>query len=282
MPEVTLYHVPPSFYSQIARVALAEKGVGWASKYIAAGPPIFESYQPWYMHLNPGGTVPTMVHGGHCVPDSFAIARYADAHFEGPPLIPKAKGERDGMERWIKKLGDISVRELSYGSDKIAGIGAKVNRWRMRSLKRWERKRPEMADVYRAKQRDIEGFSKNALNPAHVERIRERVGNAFDEMENTLKKNPWLCGRQYSLADAFWTVAVARFLFLKLEPLRGRPALAEWYARVKARPSFETADVWESFKFSKMLPVLLRKLGPRLAAIILAIAGLWALLWWLL
>ena len=108
------------------------------------------------------------------------------------------------------------------------------------------------------------------------------IRSALDEMEDTLAKNPWLCGGQYSLADAFWTVAVPRFQFLRLDPLRGRPALSEWYARVKVRPSFQTGDVWESFKFSKMLPILLQKLGPRLAAAILAIGGLWALLGWLL
>lgn len=139
-----------------------------------------------------------------------------------------------------------------------------------------------MAEVYRAKQRDIEGFSSNAADSAHVERIREMVRTAFHEMEDTLAKNPWLCGGQYSLADAFWTVAVARFQFLRLEPLRGRPALSEWYARVKTRPSFQAADVWESFKFSRALPILLQKFGPRLAAAILAIGGLWASLWWLL
>ena len=45
MPEVILYHVPPSFYSQIARLALAEKGVARKSIHIAAGPPTFESYE---------------------------------------------------------------------------------------------------------------------------------------------------------------------------------------------------------------------------------------------
>lgn len=122
--EVILYHAPPSFYSQIARIALAEKGVRWSSKWIVP----FENYEPWYMRLNPGGTVPTLVHDGHCVPDSFAISRYVDANFEGPPLIPDAESELAEMERWIGKLGDISVRELSYGNEKLAWIGVKVNR----------------------------------------------------------------------------------------------------------------------------------------------------------
>ena len=73
MGEVILYHIPPSFYSQVARLALAEKGVAYTSRFLA-----MDMYQPWYMRLNPGGTVPTMVHDGKFVPDSFAIARYAD------------------------------------------------------------------------------------------------------------------------------------------------------------------------------------------------------------
>lgn len=280
MSEVLLYHVPPSFYSQIARISLAEKGVRWKSKWLAAGPPTFESYEPWYMRLNPGGTVPTLVHDGHCIPDSFAIARYADQHFEGPALIPAAI--RPEVERWMEKLGDISLRELSYGAEKLAWIAPRINAWRIRRLKKQERKYPALADIYREKQKDIEGFSANFRNPAHVEKIREQVRNAFGEMETTLGKHPWLCGEQYTLADAFWTVAVARFTFLDLDPLSGRPALADWYSRVKTRPSFRAADVWESFKVSKLLPVLLQKLGPRLAVILLVIAGLGALIGWLL
>ena len=92
------------------------------------------------------------------VPDSFAIARYGEANFDGPRLIPTDEGERAEMERWIGRLGDISVRELSYGSGKLAAIGARVNRWRLRNLKRRERKHPELAEVYRAKIQDIEAF----------------------------------------------------------------------------------------------------------------------------
>ena len=286
MSEVTLYHIPPSPYSQIARIVLAEKGVRWSSKVVG-----FEMYEPWYMRLNPGGTVPTMVHDGHSVPDSFAIARYVDAHFEGPPLIPKAKGARAEVERWIGKLGDIPVRELTYGTGKLVSVGAMLNRYRIRILKRHERKNPDMAEVYRAKQRDIEGYLKHTLDSAHMARIREQAMSTLDEMEGALEENrenrknrkkPWLCGAQYSMADAFWTVAVAHFILLKLDPLRGRPALEAWYARAKARPSFETGEVWESQRISRILRVVLEKFGLRLAAIVLAIAALWALLWWLL
>ena len=66
-----------------------------------------------------------------------------------------------------------------------------------------------------------------------------------------------------------------------MAPLNGRPALADWYDRVRARSSFRTADIWESFsivKTFKALPILAQKPGPRLAVALLAVAGIWALL----
>ena len=70
MADVLLYHMPPSFYSQVARLVLEEKGVRWDGQIIWAGPPFCESYEPWYMALNPGGTVPTLVRGDQTLPDS--------------------------------------------------------------------------------------------------------------------------------------------------------------------------------------------------------------------
>ena len=186
------------------------------------------------------------------------------------------------MERWLAKMYEFSVRELSYSSEKIAWLAGRVNASRLRNLKRRERKHPDLAEVYRAKYRDIEEFSNKASDPAQMEAMRAQMRGAFDQMENALGKNPWLAGAQYSLADTFWTVAVARFAFLGFQPLAGHPALADWYARVKARPSFQIADIWESFVFSKMLPILAQKMGPRLAVGLLVIGGLVGLIWWVI
>lgn len=276
MTEVILYHIPPSFYSQVARIALAEKGVGYTSRFVA-----MDMYAPWYMRLNPAGTVPMIVHDGHPVPDSIAIARYVDANFEGPPLIPAEESERAKMERWIKAFVEISVRELSYGTGMAVKFGPFINRFRLRVLKRQERANPDMAEVYRAKQRDLEGFSSNSVDAGHVEKIRDQVRKSFDGMEEILGEGPWLCGAHYSLADAVWTVMAARLKMIGFDQLPGRPAVAEWYQRAKARPSFKTADIWEFIKPSRMLRMVLVKFGLRLAMILLAVIGLAGLIWWL-
>ena len=59
----TLYHVPPSFYSQVARLVLTEKQIAYRAVAAVPGPPNFGTYRPWYMRLNPMGTVPTLVRG---------------------------------------------------------------------------------------------------------------------------------------------------------------------------------------------------------------------------
>lgn len=41
MPDVILYQIPPSFYSQIARIVLVEKGVEFTSRFVG-----MDMYEP--------------------------------------------------------------------------------------------------------------------------------------------------------------------------------------------------------------------------------------------
>ena len=277
MTDIVLYHIPPSFYSQIARIVLVELGIRFQAKVVAMGPPTFESYAPWYMALNPMGTVPTLVHGDHVVPDSDAIVRYAIEHLNAER---GSAGLSEAAARWIEALRAISIRELSYGAEDARKLGAKVNAMRLRALEKRRRTHPELADAYAKKHADIRGFADRAVDASVVAEHRATVGRLLDEMDELLASQPWLAGEEYSMADAVWTVGVARCRMLKLNPLEGRPALAAWYERVKARPSFERADVWERFKPLTMLKVVSLKLAPQiLAAVAIAVALVWGIVW---
>lgn len=281
MEPVLLYSVPPSFYSQIARLVLAEKGVAWRTRMIAAGPPIFESYRPWYMKLNPGGTVPTLVHNGDVVADSYLIAEYAERTFDGPPLFPEDPGERAEMERWVASYRGISLRELSYGSGKMKRIGAFVNRLRVRRLHALADRHPELAGIYRAKERDIQGFADHAVDDAHVAGLNRLLTGLFDELDKVLADRPWIAGENYSLADVVWTVTVARLLAMgDTRPLDGRPALSRWFEAARRRPSYDKADVWDHFKPAAIIRIMAGKLWPQLTGLLLAVTALGAGLWW--
>ncbi|MGH7040993.1 MAG: glutathione S-transferase family protein, partial [Acetobacteraceae bacterium] len=62
LPDVKprLYHTPSSYYSMIARLALAEGGVAWEPVFVDIHFRMSQQ-RPDYVRLNPGMTVPTLV-----------------------------------------------------------------------------------------------------------------------------------------------------------------------------------------------------------------------------
>lgn len=277
---LTLYHAPPSFYSQIARLVLVEKGVAFTAKLAAAGPPLFETYQPWYMRLNPGGTIPTLVDGDTAVPDSREILRYVDANLPGPALTPTQDDARARVDRWIAELYDVSIRELTYGSERMRNTAARVNGMRARQLRKLAARHAELRDVYEAKLRDIENFTGASQDPEAVAAQLQRMQGLLDELDRSLTAHAFVVGSDYTLADVVATVTVARMRMLGHDPCANRPALQAWFERMRGRPSFERADIWDHFKPARLIGMLARKLAPYLLVAALALGLLtWLLVW---
>lgn len=266
--EVILHHAPPSFYSQIARLVLAEKGVLYQGRIAMAGPPLFETYQPWYMRLNPAGTVPTLVIGDEVLDDSRVILHEVDARFEGKPLTPSSPDAIREMERWIGEAYGLSERILTYGSARFRNMGARVNARRRKRLLRLRDRHPGLRAQYDAKLADIDAFMADAGNSAAVAALDARYDASLDALDAWLSDRRYICGASYSLADVVWTVLVARQLMLGRSALAARPSLAAWYGRVRERNAFREADVWERFNAWKLLPVMLSKLKWHLLALV--------------
>ena len=75
---LTLYTFHNSICTQKVFITLAEKDLSYDEHLInlfAA-----EQYDPEYLKLNPKGVVPTLVHDGRAIPES-----YLDARFDGLP-----------------------------------------------------------------------------------------------------------------------------------------------------------------------------------------------------
>lgn len=264
MSQPVLYHVPPSFYSQIVRLALSEKAIAYESRYVIPGPPAFETYEPWYMRLNPGGTVPTLMHDGNVIDDSRDILEYLDEHFPATDLLNRSS-ERQGeiIDEWISKIYSVPFRELSYGSPRIKRLGAFINKKRVRNLRMRREETPELAMEYGAKIMDIEGFSRNARSPVCLKRTQTQIELMLFQLDDALKTQKHIAGGEYSMADLVWTVGIARMLMLGITPFTGRPHLKRWYAQMKSRPSFAEAMVMERLKPTAILRVLWSKLKTK-------------------
>lgn len=65
---------------------------------------------------------------------------------------------------------------------------------------------------------------------------RETIATAYDFLESRLSGREWGAGSQFGLADC--TAGPALFYANLYVPIGDRPLLADWFARLRARPTF--------------------------------------------
>jgi glutathione S-transferase len=235
---LTLYHSGLSTCSQKVRLALAEKGASFHSVELdlISG----DQHQPAYRRLNAKSVVPTLVDGDHVITESTVINEYLDDVVDGIPLRPEHAIDRARMRLWTKRLDEtihpqtviisfsIAFRMNFIGQRQAVGeaflgrIADPVRRGRMRTI--------------------IEQGVNGPEFPGAV-----AVFNALlVDLDQALQSQDWLVGDRYSLADIAYVPYVTRLAHLGLAGWwRDKPALADWYARVRARPGFATAvDEW--------------------------------------
>ena len=90
-----LYHSGLTTCSKQVRHCLREKGLSYQSRYVELWR--YENLSPAYLALNPNGVVPTLVHDGVPIINSFCINEYIEDSFPEPPLRPADPRERARM-----------------------------------------------------------------------------------------------------------------------------------------------------------------------------------------
>lgn len=282
---VVLFHFWPSLCSQKVRLVLAEKGVDYEGRLVNIGPPM-ENYEPAYVRLNPGAVIPTLAVDGEIITDSMRIMHEIDRRFPGPPLLPGPDDPAlDKVERLLRLQNVFPFREHAYGT--LTGflrLATRASmRWRIRKLERMKRAAPDLAAAYDRKIADVAKWNVTMRDRAEVERIDRRAEALLDELEQALSSSEFLAGDRYSLADAAWTVIVSRLYMQGRQHWWGngrRPRVEAWYGRMRERPSYRAATIWERLQFGVMAPIIARVLLPRLTVALLVIAAIGWAIWW--
>ena len=230
-----LYHNDTSTSSQKVRLVLAEKGLSWESRHLNLWNG--DQHAASYLALNRRGVVPTLVDNGSVITESTVIMEYLDDAYPDSPLRPVTPAEQARMRWWTKQL-DEGVHAAT--STVSSGVAFRFQHLDHKSPDELEAHLMKTADpVRRARQR--EQILKGMETPLFAEAIG-RFDRLFTDMEKALGQSPWLAGDSYSLADAALTPTLTRFDHLQfLGILHQRPRLADWFLRVIARPSYETA-----------------------------------------
>ena len=83
---------------------------------------------------------------------------------------------------------------------------------------------------------------KTGVSAAAVAASLAAFDRTLTDMQRALDNSPWLAGETFSLADIAFAPYVTRLDCLALEWLWDeRPRVADWYARIRARPAYVTA-----------------------------------------
>lgn len=236
MSEIILYDHRASICSQMARLALVEKGVTFARREIdimETG----EQFESWYVALNPKAVVPTLKIGDEVVTDTIAIVHRVQ-ELDGPDL----SGD-DSTDDWLRAIMGLHYGVLLYRNRLNADGTAPQIVQRGRMLERLRDARPDLEDLVAARldgnRRLRELLRDRASTEAHVDKALTLI----DRMAAALENSRCLSGDDYSLADCFATAALARFRIHGLARHWAGTALEGYYAAMRERPSFAGAEV---------------------------------------
>jgi len=246
-----LYQTPSSYYSMIARLALAEGGIAHERVFVDIHFRLSQQ-QPNYVRINPGMTVPTLVLADRILDQSRDIAAYA--------LDSTLDGE---TKSWVDLHYGYPIEELTFG-----GILARNPLARIMIPKRLEATRrqllalaarnPDLAAVYEARAavfaERVSTFEPDAVVKLSERRRTEAIG-FMDRLEQTLRDGrAVLVPPAYGVADVVWTVFLGRMEFAGLgEEIPRRPSLARYWDALQARPSFSAADIWTKFHVGRLI-----------------------------
>jgi len=205
MTKPTLYGADYSVYVRIARLTLAEKGVGYElvplDIFAAEGVPA------WYLEHHPFGRIPAFEHDGFRLFETSAIARYVDEAFDGPALQPKDPHGRARMNQIFGMLDAYAYRSMVWDV----------------AVERLEKEAPD------------EALIANGLRQA------ETVLRVLTALK---APGPWLLGDQLTLADLHAAAIIAYFLKVP-EGQKLLAAFADiqgWWDRIAARQAVAVTE----------------------------------------
>jgi len=197
-----LYHLPLSPYSRKVRLALAERRLAFELKLEKVW-----DRRPEYLAVNPAGQVPTLIEeDGTVIPDSNVICEYLEETYPDIKLMGKNPRERIEIRRLVAWFDGKFAREVTaplYGEKLLKRLSGRGH--------------PDVTAIRT-------GYT--ALK-SHL----EYIGFLAETRRN-------LAGNDISIADLAAASHLSTLDYLGEIDWAATPAVREWYARIKSRPSF--------------------------------------------
>jgi glutathione S-transferase len=229
-----LYHGSTSVCAAKVRLVMHEKQLDWSGEILDLQRG--DHLRPEYKRINPAALVPALLHDGRVIVESTIIMEYLEDAFSDPSLMPRDAHERAAARLWLKKVDQLHAActtltfAIAFRPIHLKKTPAELEA-RLRAM-------PDAANRERQRLAIMQG-----VEAPHVAAALREFDAFIGAMEKTLSASPYLAGGAYSLADAAATPYVNRAELLGLAGLwdGGRPQVADWFARIRARRSFAPA-----------------------------------------
>jgi len=247
-----LFHAAPSYYSMVARLALAEAQIPYSSRlldiHLAK-----QQFSAAYRQLNPHMTVPTLRSPDLLLTDSSDILRYAaectntawaDAELQLQPDIQTAV---DG--HYAISIETLTFSKLLASKPWLKPLLTKVLSGLVQKLDQQAACSAADADVLLAKaEQNRQRLTTLTATPATqtLDAMREQVATYLISLPAPASSG-WLFGERISRADVVVAVLCGRLTMAGELDLLQRSDLQNWWQRVQQRPAFAAADIWTRF-----------------------------------
>ncbi len=187
MPELTLYDHQSSICSQMARLALVEKGLNFQRRQIDIMD-TNEQFEPWYMALNPRAVVPTLQIDDEIVTDTLRIVNRAQL-MPGPDL----SGDETTQD-WLKDIMSLHYGVLLYRNRLEPDGTAPQIIARGQFLEQLAKDRADIAETTRTRLEGNRRFQALLQNPDDIEKHLNATRALVDRMISALRSQPYLAG----------------------------------------------------------------------------------------
>ncbi|WP_432470232.1 glutathione S-transferase family protein [Amphritea sp. HPY] len=207
MMNAQVHILGPQFSTFVRSVMLCceEKGITYSYGFSLEGSTI-EMKSKEHLALHPFGKIPVLLHGERKLYETATICRYLDAEFDGPVLQPEDSYDRALVDQWCAAISlyidQAIVREY---------------------LLEFAFPKGENGSVRMDKVSAAQPYVKELLQMLEV-----KIGGA-----------PFICGEQYSIADALVTPMLDYLANLPQgdELLEPNPLIADYVERMRKRES---------------------------------------------
>ncbi|KMK65164.1 glutathione S-transferase family protein [Puniceibacterium sp. IMCC21224] len=230
-----LYHAANSVCSQKVRLCLAEIGLGYDTHRLDLMKG--DQFASDYLTLNPDAVVPTLVDAGHVIVESSLICDYLDRTYNHGRLMPSDPAAGIAVRHWLLRSLALhgAINTLTFAT---ANRGAK---FRGLTAEEREAKLAKMPNpVARLK---LISLTDDGLASPFVAQALTDLSRAFGDMGTVLLRQDWLSGAAFGLGDIGVLPYVDRLEHLSFGGLwqARHPEIADWLARMRARPSYADA-----------------------------------------